>query len=78
VGGLPPHYDDRQLRGLFAPYGEISSCNVIRDKETGVSRNFGFVNFLSPQDAQNAINSVNGVAAVKVLATFSECNLVVS
>jgi splicing factor 1 len=60
VGGLPPSFDDHQLRQLFAAYGEIASCNVIRDKETGMSRNFGFVNFLKGADAQNAIQSVNG------------------
>lgn len=60
VGGLPPHFDDRNLRELFNSFGDIASCNVIRDKETGMSRNFGFVNYNQPADASAAIQGING------------------
>jgi hypothetical protein len=60
VGGLPPHFDDNHLTQLFGAYGDISSCSVVKDRATGLSRNFGFVNFKSQQDAETAIQNVNG------------------
>lgn len=60
VGGLPPHFDDNSLMQLFGAYGDISSCSVVKDRATGLSRNFGFVNFKSQQDAETAIQNVNG------------------
>ena len=55
VGGLPPSYDDLDLRNLFKQFGEIVNCNVLKDKNTGLSRNFGFVHFTKPGDAYAAI-----------------------
>ncbi|EKX54070.1 hypothetical protein GUITHDRAFT_53822, partial [Guillardia theta CCMP2712] len=61
VGGLPPSYDDLDLRNLFKQFGEIVNCNVLKDKNTGLSRNFGFVHFTKPGDAYAAIQSMNGM-----------------
>ena len=49
VGNLPYSYDSNSLRQLFEPYGEVTSAQVINDRETGRSRGFGFVEM--PDDA---------------------------
>ena len=49
VGNLPYTYDGDALRQLFEAYGEVTSAQVINDRETGRSRGFGFVEM--PDDA---------------------------
>ena len=60
VGGLPYAVTDQQLSDLFAPHGSVQSARVITDKYSGQSRGFGFVEMASPQEAQTAINALNG------------------
>ena len=48
------------LQTLFGEYGEVSSANIITDRETGRSRGFGFVE-MEDDEAQNAISALNGV-----------------
>ena len=48
------------LQDLFAQYGEVSSANIITDRETGRSRGFGFVEMSSADEANAAIESFNG------------------
>ena len=47
------------LQQLFAEYGEVSSANVITDRETGRSRGFGFVEMPDDAEAQKAIDELN-------------------
>ncbi len=47
------------LQQLFAEYGEVSSANIITDRETGRSRGFGFVEMPNDADGQKAINALN-------------------
>jgi len=47
------------LQSLFASYGEVTSANVIKDRETGRSRGFGFVEMANDTEAQTAINELN-------------------
>ena len=47
VGGLPNEVDETVLRSYFQYFGPVRSVEVIRNRETGVSRGFGFVVFLS-------------------------------
>ncbi|MDR2384720.1 MAG: RNA-binding protein [Tannerella sp.] len=47
------------LQELFAAYGEVSSANIITDRETGRSRGFGFVEMPDVADGQKAINELN-------------------
>jgi|WetSurMetagenome_2_1015567.scaffolds.fasta_scaffold118874_3 RNA recognition motif-containing protein len=47
------------LQGLFAGYGEVTSANIITDRETGRSRGFGFVEMPSDDDANKAIKELN-------------------
>jgi len=60
VGGLSWGTDDDGLRQAFEAFGEIVDCKVIRDRDTGKSRGFGFVTFADADAAQAAINDLNG------------------
>jgi polyadenylate-binding protein len=51
--------DDEKLRELFAEYGTITSCKVMRDPQ-GQSRGSGFVAFSSPEEATRAVTEMNG------------------
>ena len=60
VGGLAYSVTDDQLRELFATHGTIESANVVTDRETRESRGFGFVEFSTQAEADNAISALNG------------------
>ena len=60
VGGLAWATTDQGLHSAFAAHGEIAEAVVITDRESGRSRGFGFVTFVSDGDAQNAISAMNG------------------
>ncbi|OGH73443.1 MAG: RNA-binding protein [Candidatus Magasanikbacteria bacterium RIFCSPHIGHO2_02_FULL_51_14] len=60
VGNLPYTTTDDDLRNLFAQAGTVQSANVVLDKMTGRSRGFGFVEMSSDEEAQNAIQTLNG------------------
>lgn len=48
------------LKELFAPYGEVTSARIIKDKETKRSRGFGFVEMANDTEGEAAINALNG------------------
>jgi len=60
VGGLPYAVTDARLEEIFSAHGTVESANVIADKFTGQSRGFGFVEMSSGDEAQKAIESLNG------------------
>ncbi|MBM4264629.1 MAG: RNA-binding protein [Deltaproteobacteria bacterium] len=60
VGGLPYATTDAQLQDLFSQHGQVESARVITDKFTGRSRGFGFVEMTNSDDAQKAIQALNG------------------
>ncbi|HEX6770196.1 MAG TPA: RNA-binding protein [Candidatus Binatia bacterium] len=60
VGGLPYATTDAQLQDLFAAHGAVESARVITDKFTGRSRGFGFVEMSNSDEAQKAIQALNG------------------
>ena len=60
VGGLSWNTDDHGLRTAFEAFGSVEDAKVICDRETGRSRGFGFVTFSDENDAQTAINEMNG------------------
>jgi RNA recognition motif-containing protein len=59
VGNLPYSIRDAELEELFTPYGEVTSANVIIERETNRSKGFGFVEMPSKDDAENAIAQLN-------------------
>ena len=59
VGNLPYSTSEDELRELFAQAGSVVSVAVIRDRDSGRSKGFGFVEMDSDADAQNAISKFN-------------------
>ncbi len=60
VGGLPYSITEDSLEELFAAHGTVESAKVITDRMTGRSRGFGFVEMSSQEEAQQAIDKLNG------------------
>ena len=60
VGNLAPEVTDEDLRQSFEACGEVASVTIIKDKFSGESRGFGFVEMPDQNNAQAAINSLNG------------------
>ena len=60
VGSLPFSVSDDALGQLFAQYGQVQSANIIKDKYTGQSRGFGFVEMSTDEEALKAIEKLNG------------------
>ena len=60
VGGLPYEITDDRLQELFSAHGTVESARVITDRMTGRSRGFGFVEMSSQEEAQQAIDKLNG------------------
>ncbi|HUD05732.1 MAG TPA: RNA-binding protein [Candidatus Saccharimonadales bacterium] len=60
VGGLAYVVTDDQLRDLFATVGTVQSAQVIKDKYSGQSKGFGFVEMSTEEEAQTAIKDLNG------------------
>lgn len=62
VGNLPYSVTDASLRSNFGEFGKVSSAKVMMDRETGKSKGFGFVEMASAEQAQAAIDGLNGMS----------------
>jgi len=60
VGNLSYDTDDASLRAAFEAHGEVTSAQVISDRDTGRSRGFGFVEMPSDEEARAAIAALDG------------------
>ena len=60
VGNLSFHTTTDVLRQAFAGAGEVTDAHVVTDRETGRSRGFGFITMASEEQAQAAIQAMNG------------------
>ncbi|XP_027109509.1 uncharacterized protein [Coffea arabica] len=60
VTNLSEDTREPDLLELFRPFGPVSRVYVAVDQKTGISRGFGFVNFVNREDAERAINKLNG------------------
>lgn len=61
VNYLPQTMTQEEIRSLFSSIGEVESCKLIRDKVTGQSLGYGFVNYHRTEDASKAIQTLNGL-----------------
>ena len=60
VGNLAYGVRDENLQELFSQFGAVRSAQVISDRESGRSKGFGFVEMENDQEAQAAIDALNG------------------
>lgn len=60
VGNLSYDSTEDDLRDAFSNYGEVASVNLITDRDTGRPKGFAFVEMASSDDAQAAMQSLNG------------------
>src|SRR4029077_19548709 len=60
VGNLSYGLNDSDLQRIFEPHGTVQSAQVIMDRDTGRSKGFGFVEMGTDQEAQAAIQALNG------------------
>ncbi|KYO43950.1 hypothetical protein Y1Q_0005364 [Alligator mississippiensis] len=61
VNYLPQNMTQEEFKSLFGSIGDIESCKLVRDKITGQSLGYGFVNYVDPNDADKAISTLNGL-----------------
>ena len=59
VGNLPYSVTDDDLQEMFSEFGELASAEVVKDKFSGQSKGFGFVDMPDNADAEEAIRSLN-------------------
>jgi len=60
VGNLTYNMTEDSLRELFKPFGEVTSVKIIKDRLTDRSRGFGFVEMENKDEAESAIQKIDG------------------
>jgi RNA recognition motif-containing protein len=72
VGNLSREVTEDELRKSFEAFGQVTSVNIIKDRYTGESRGFGFVEMSTKTEAQAAINGLNGTSMKERTLSVSE------
>ena len=60
VGNLSFNTEEENLKEAFQKFGNVTSCKLITDRDSGRSKGFGFVEMDTDQEAQDAINGLDG------------------
>jgi len=60
VGNLSYNLTEDELRDIFAAHGDVITASIVRDKFSGQSRGFGFVEMENQNEAEEAIKQLNG------------------
>lgn len=61
VGNVPFSLKEEELQNVFSQFGEVTSVKIIKDKFTGKSKGFAFVEMSSSEAGNNAVSQVNGM-----------------
>jgi len=72
IGNLSREVTEDELRQSFEAFGQVTSVNVIKDRYSGESRGFGFVEMSTKSEAQAAINGLNGTSLGERTLSVSE------
>ena len=64
VGNLSWNVDDSALETLFREKGKVMDAKVIYDRDSGRSKGFGFVSYSSAEEAEDAVDSLNGAVSI--------------
>lgn len=62
VGNLSFNAAEHDLESAFGSYGRVDRVHIVRDRETGQSRGFAFVEMSNDDEAENAIRALNGTS----------------
>ena len=60
IGNLSYKVRENDLQGVMEEYGKVDSCRIVKDRETGKSRGFAFVEMADDSAATKAIEELNG------------------
>jgi cold-inducible RNA-binding protein len=72
VGNLSREVTEDELRKAFEAFGQVTSVNVIKDRYSGESRGFGFVEMATKTEGQAAISGLNGTSMKERTLSVSE------
>jgi RNA recognition motif-containing protein len=72
VGNLPPDIGPSDLRALFEKFGEVAEIRLIKDPPSGRFKRYAFVEMPSEEQAQKAIEEMNGTDLKEMTLTVSE------
>jgi cold-inducible RNA-binding protein len=72
VGNLSREVTEDELRKAFEAYGQVTSVNIIKDRYSGESRGFAFVEMTTKTEAQAAITALNGTSLKERTLSVSE------
>jgi RNA recognition motif-containing protein len=72
VGNLGFDVTEEELRTLFSGYGEVSSVNIVKERSSGQSKGFGFVEMLNNSEADKAMKGLNGTRFKNQLIRLSQ------
>lgn len=61
VGNLAYNVTEDDLKTLFSTFGEVSAVNIIKERSSGQSKGFGFVEMLNNSEADKAMKGLNGI-----------------
>jgi RNA recognition motif-containing protein len=60
VGNLDFNVSEDEVRQAFTAYGQVDNVTIVKDRDTGQPRGFGFVEMANDEEAEKAINGMNG------------------
>lgn len=72
VSNLAYNVTEDELKALFSQFGEVSSLNIVKEKFSGQSRGFGFVEMLNNSEADKAMKALNGTRLKDQLIKLSQ------
>lgn len=72
VGNLSREVTEDELRKAFEAFGQVTSASIIKDRYSGESRGFGFIEMATKSEAQAAINGLNGTSLKERTLSVSE------
>ena len=61
ISGYPLDYDELQLVQLVSPFGEVSTIKIVRDKQSGKTKGYAFIEMVSLRDAEEVVIGLDGV-----------------
>lgn len=72
VGNLAYNVTEEDLRSIFSQYGEVTSVNIVKERFSGQSKGFGFVEMPSNSEADKAIKALNGTRVKEQIIKISQ------